>query len=59
LPRTDVGDAFEKPAEDTSIFPADAAEQKRHEAQQRAYEIRREMAEWRKKNRGLDFGWEL
>ena len=57
--RADVGEAFEKAAEDSSIFPTDAAEQKKQEAQQRADEIRREMAAWRKKNKGRDFGREL
>lgn len=58
-PRADVGEAFEKAAEDSSIFPDNAADKKKLEAQKRADEIRREMAEWRKKNKGRDFGREM
>lgn len=54
-----VGEAFEKAAEDSSVFPDNSEELKRQEEQLRAEEIRREMAEWRKKNRGRDFGREL
>lgn len=44
-PRADVGETFEKAAEDPSKFPDNAADQKKQEAQKRADEIRHEMAE--------------
>lgn len=58
-PEQDAGDAFEKASDGSSADTGGSAPPPPDTAPDRADEIRRDMAEWRKRNKGSDYGREM